>query len=412
MTRPRAFVFLALLISVLPASAAPIADGPYVVPAADGGWVARWVEGDDSAPKAREQRLSKTASLKGRVLTIPAVSPVPAFKVTLRNPETGPRTNSPDEVGLPAGSPLFVVADTHGEFAILVELLRKQGVIDAQLKWSFGSGHLAVLGDAFDRGPNQTEILWMLYELEHQAKAKGGGLHFVLGNHETLALLGARQYLNPKYRASAQALGVPNYALLWDERTLLGRWLRTKSSVQKIGGYLCLHGGLSAEIVNRGYTLTKINQSVRDLLTYTPAYSGPNDRYAPDDLRIMANKHPAATQADRDMALFLVMHPLGPLWYRGYFPQGTRESGFPNATDEDVSRVLAHFDARAIFVGHTMVPTVTPLYDGRVIAVQVYPRRDDAGNAHMEGMLVKDGVFYRARIEGGVEALPHGYSAP
>ena len=88
-----------------------------------------------------------------------------------------------------------------------------------------------------------------------QAKAKGGGLHFVLGNHETLVLLGARQYLNPKYRASAQALGVPAYALLWDERTLLGRWLRTKPSVQKIGGYLCLHGGLSAEIVNRGYTL-------------------------------------------------------------------------------------------------------------------------------------------------------------
>jgi hypothetical protein len=40
-----------------------------------------------------------------------------------------------------------------------------------------------------------------------------------------VALLGARQYLNPKYRASAQALAVPAYALLWDEHTLLGRWL-------------------------------------------------------------------------------------------------------------------------------------------------------------------------------------------
>ena len=100
MTRLRSLVFLALLVSV-PAFAAPIADGPYVMPAADGGWVARWVEGDDSAPKAREQRLSKKASLSGRVLTIPAVGKVPAFKVTLRNPETGPRANSPDEVTLP-----------------------------------------------------------------------------------------------------------------------------------------------------------------------------------------------------------------------------------------------------------------------------------------------------------------------
>jgi hypothetical protein len=54
-----------------------------------------------------------------------------------------------------------------------------------------------------------------------------------------------------------------------------------------------------------------------------------------------------------------------------------------------------------------MVPTVTPLYDGRVIAVQVYPRRDDAGNAHMEALLVKKDVFYRARIDGGIEELLH-----
>ena len=410
MTRLRVLVFLALLIAV-PAFAAPISDGPYVIPAADGGWMARWVEGDDSAPKAREQRLSKKASLSGRVLTIPAVGKLPAFKVTLRNPETGAPANAPDEVTLPAGKPLFVVADTHGEFEILVELLQKHGVIDRALKWNFGSGHLAVLGDVFDRGPNHTEIVWLFYELEAQAKAKGGGLHFVLGNHETLALLGARQYLNPKYRATAQALAVPNYALLWDEHSLLGRWLRTKPAVQKIGGYLCLHGGLSAEIVNRGYTLTALNQSVRDMLTYTPAYTGPNDRYAPDDLRVLAN-NPAATQADREMAVFLVMHPLGPLWYRGYFPQATRESGFPPATDEDVNRVLAHFGARAIFVGHTQVPTVTPLYDGKVIAVQVYPRRDDAGAPHMEALLVKEGALFRARIDGGVEALPHGYSAP
>jgi hypothetical protein len=405
MTRLRSLVLLALLVSVR-VLAAPIADGPYVMPAADGGWVARWAFGDDSAPKAREQRLSKKSSVSGRVLTIPAVGHVPAFKVTLRNPETGPRAISPDEITLPEGSPLFVVADTHGEFEILVELLQKHGVINRALQWSFGSGHMAVLGDVFDRGPNQTEILWLLYELERQASAAGGGLHFVLGNHETLALLGARQYLNPKYRASAQALGVPVYALLWDEHTLLGRWLRTKPSVQKIGGYLCLHGGLSAEIVNRGYTLAAMNQSVRDMLTYTPAYTGPNDRYAPDDLRVLAN-NPAATQADRDTAVFLVMHPLGPLWYRGYFPQAARESGFPGATDEDVSRVLQHFGARAIFVGHTMVPTVTPLYDGRVIAVQVYPRRDDAGSAHMEALLVKKGVFFRARIDGGVEELLH-----
>jgi hypothetical protein len=403
MTRPGVFVLFALLIAAR-AFAAPMADGPYVVSAADGGWIARWVEGDVAAPVARDQRLTKKPSLNGRSLTIPAVGNVPAFTVSLRTPDTGPRSISPDQVPLTKSKHLFVVADTHGEFEILVELLQKHGVIDRALKWSFGNGHLAVLGDVFDRGPHHTEIFWLLYELEAQAKAKGGGLHLMLGNHETLVMLGARQYLHPKYLASARALGVPAYAMLWDERTLLGRWLRTKPAVQKIGGYLCLHGGLAAEVVNRGYTLAALNNSVRDMLTFTPPYTGPNERYALNDLRVMANK-PAATQADRDTAAFLVMHPLGPLWYRGYFPQ-SREPGFPPATSDDVRRVLEHFDARAIFVGHTMVPTVTPLYDGKVIAVQVYPRRDEAGRANMEALFVKDGVFHRARIDGGVEELP------
>jgi calcineurin-like phosphoesterase family protein len=405
MTLARAFVLFALLVSVR-AFAAPMADGPYVIQSADGGWIARWVEGDDSAPQTRDQRLSKSTSLNGRKLTIPAVGNLPAFTVALRTPETGPRAISPDQVTLPKDSRLFVVADTHGEFEILVELLRKHGVIDNRLQWSFGKGHLAVLGDAFDRGPNHTEIFWLLYKLEAQAKRAGGGLHLLLGNHETLVLLGARQYLNPKYLASAKALGVPAYATLWDDRTLLGRWLRTKASVQKIGGYLCLHGGISVEVVNRGYTLAAMNQSVRDMLSYTPAYTGPNNRYALDDLQVMAGK-PSASQADRNAAAFIVLHPLGPLWYRGYFPQASGEPGFPPATSDDIRRVLEHFDARAIFVGHTMVPTVTPLYDGKVIAVQVYPRRDEAGRANMEGLLVKDGALYRARIDGGVEDLPH-----
>lgn len=406
-----AFVLFALWVAAR-GFAAPIADGPYVVPAADGGWVARWVEGDDAAPRAREQQLTKKASLNGRHLTIPAVGGVPAFTVALRNPETGPRGNSPDQVPISKDKRLFVVADTHGEFEILVELLQKHGVIDRALKWSFGDGHLAVLGDVFDRGPNHTEIFWLLYQLEAQAKARNGGLHLMLGNHETLVLLGARQYLHPKYLASAQALGVPEYARLWDERTLLGRWLRTKPSVQKIGGYLCLHGGIAAEVVKRGYTLAQMNQAVRDMLTFTPPYTGPNDRYALTDLHVLANKKPAATQDERDTAAFVVMHPLGPLWYRGYFPQAAREPGFPPATDDDVRRVLAHFNALAIFVGHTMVPTVTALYDGKVVAVQVYPRRDETGRANMEALLVKDDVFFRARIDGGVDELPRGYSAP
>ena len=347
-------------------AAAPLQDGPYVVRSPSGAWTARWVEGDDSAPQVRDELVSV-----GRDVTVAAVGKSPAFKVKLRPAAS----DAPDAVKLPPGTPLFVMADTHGEFAIAVELLARQKVIDSKLKWSFGKGHLAVLGDVFDRGPNHTEILWLLYELEGEAKSAGGAVHLMLGNHESMALGGDERYLSPKYLKVRDALGAQAYAALWGESTLLGQWLRTKAAVMKIGDYLCLHGGISREVVDRKLTLAALNASVRSSL----------GERQPDGF---------------------VMSPNGPLWYRGYFPQAARQSGSAVASAADMDEILGFYGVKSVFVGHTIVPTVTPLFQGRVIAVQVYPHRDEA-SAHpeMEALLVRRGAFYRARIDGTVEPL-------
>jgi hypothetical protein len=53
-----------------------------------------------------------------------------------------------------------------------------------------------------------------------------------------------------------------------------------------------------------------------------------------------------------------------------------------------------------------MVPTVTPLYGGKVIAVHVYPRQDEAsGRAIMEAVALDNGQWMRARIDGVREPL-------
>jgi hypothetical protein len=358
------------LFAVTQVVAAQLQDGPYVMRSPNGAWVARWVEGDDSAPQIRELPIAA-----GGVVSVPAVGPVPAFNVKLRSLAAVPAA---DEVKLPPGVPLFVMADTHGEYAIAVELLKKQKIVDANLKWSFGKGRLAVLGDVFDRGPNQTEILWLLYSLEAQAKAAGGAVYVMLGNHESMALGGDERYLSPKYLKVRDALKAQSYASLWSQDSLLGQWLRTKAAVMKIGDYVCLHGGLSAEVVQRGLTLTQLNSSVRSSL----------GERQPDGF---------------------VMSPDGPLWYRGYFPEAARAAGSAVATPDDIEKILAFYKAKAIFVGHTIVNTVTPLYDGRVVAVQVYPHRDEAtAKPEMQGLLVKEGAFYRARIDGTVELLEPG----
>jgi hypothetical protein len=355
-----------LLAPLFTANAAPLRDGPYISMSSDGAWTARWVEGEDTNARAREER---TAA--GKSVQVPGVGALPPFTVKLRRPAA----LDPNEIALKGGVPLFVIADTHGEFEIAAELLKRHRIIDAKLNWAFGKGHLAVLGDVFDRGPHHTEILWLLYKLEAEAVRAGGGLHFVLGNHETLVLGGDVRYLNAKYLQVRDVLKAPSYAALWDERTVLGQWLRTKATVVKIGSYLCLHGGISRETVARKLSLAQMNADVRAAL----------GQEKPDGF---------------------VLGKAGPQWYRGYFPEAAIEQQMTVATADDVEAALAFYGVKAIFVGHTMVPTVTPLFAGHVVAVQVYPRRDEAtGQPIMEGLLVREGRFHRARIDGQLEAL-------
>jgi hypothetical protein len=378
-TKGRALLFSAALLvlgvglrPVHAESTQALQDGPYITRSDEGSWTARWVNGHGESPAVGD-RIVKV----GDVVTVAAVGALPAFDIELR----GPAKPAADEIKVSARTPLFVMADTHGEFEIATQLLQRHGVIDERLRWSFGKGHLAVLGDVFDRGPNQTELLWLIYKLEAEAARAGGGVHLALGNHEAMILSGDDRYLNPKYRRVVALLGVERHAMLWNEQSLLGQWLRSKAAVFRLGDYLCLHGGVSRELIDRGLTLSQVNQTVRAALTAQPG--------------------PLGEQAQ------FVMGESGPLWYRGYFEQIAREAGFKPAQPADIALIRERFGVEAILVGHTRVPEVTSLYGGRVIAVQVYPHRDAQTNAPvMEALSIKKGQMFRVRADGGSELLP------
>ena len=346
------------------------ADGPYLVRNSAGKLEAWSVEPAGNGARKRIEPV-----IVGSKFEVPASGSLPAFEVTLR----APARNAPDSVAEGGKAPLFVVADTHGEYQILADMLIRHGVIDARLRWSFGRGHLLFLGDVFDRGAHQLEILWLIYELEAQAARAGGAVHFVLGNHEAMALRGDARYLNPRYRETVELLGVESYARLFAPDSVLGQWLRTRPALLKLDGLLCLHGGLSPAVLERKLGIRGINETIRGVLQ---------------------GRAPADDEA-RERADFLFGED-GPLWYRGYFPA---ESAGPAAPAGDVERILRHFGARRMLVGHTRVPTITPLYDGKVIAVQVYPRHDSFGNDIFEALLIRDGVLLRARADGRTEPL-------
>jgi len=345
-------------------------DAPYVMRDTAGKLEAWTVEVTPQGPVKRVKPLKP-----GAKITVAAVGAAPAFTVKLRAPAELP----PDKLTTVKSPPLFVVADTHGEYEILVSMLMKHGIVDSKLHWHFERGHLVVLGDVFDRGANQTEILWLLYALEDEARRAGGGVEFILGNHETMALLGDLRYLNAKYRQVATVLGAGTYSRLFAANSVLGQWLRTRPTVLQIDNLLCLHGGISKDLEARGFALPEINATVRAVL---------NDGAYVNDVA-------------RERADFL-FGETGPLWYRGYFAD---EAGLTAASDEDVRLARQRFGVERILVGHTRVPTITPLFGGQVVAVHVYPHRDSAGSTTFEALLIRDGALLRARPDGGTEPL-------
>ncbi len=49
-----------------------------------------------------------------------------------------------------------------------------------------------------------TECLWLIYSLEEKAKAAGGYVHFILGNHEIMNMQGDFRYVQDKYRSKCE----------------------------------------------------------------------------------------------------------------------------------------------------------------------------------------------------------------
>ena len=259
---------------------------------------------------------------------------------------------------------LFAISDIEGNFEALRKLLISNGVIDEDYNWIFGTGHLVIAGDLFDRGLYVTEVLWLIYSLEEKAKEKGGYVHFILGNHELMNMNGNTKYVRNKYIENAVLLK-EDYKNLFSAGTELGRWLSTKNVIEKIGDNIFVHGGISDEILETGYSLIEINDVMRK---YYFLY----DSVKKTDDIVMNN-------------LFSTKKSL--YWYRGYLDS--------TATYEQVLKALSKYDASGIIVGHTIVENVTPLYNGRVIAIDT-----DHAAGISQGLLIERNKLYRTDDKG------------
>jgi hypothetical protein len=260
----------------------------------------------------------------------------------------------------PATNKILALSDIEGNFQALKTMLLSAGVMDKNFNWTFGDGHIVLLGDFFDRGLNVTECLWLLYKLDGEADLAGGKVHFILGNHEIMNLQGNTQYVRRKYLENAKLIK-EEYKYWYDSNSELGRWLRSKNAIEKIGDYAFCHGGVSPELAQTKLSIEEINRISRQNLG------------KPDSLITAAE------------AKIIFDNKVGIFWNRALAKN--------LLSQEDVNAIFEYLGAKRLVLGHTLQTDITAHYSGRVICIDLY-HEENLRQGYIKTLLIENGYCY------------------
>ena len=244
----------------------------------------------------------------------------------------------------PQPTKTFVLSDPHGDFDAFVSILKAGKVINDRYEWIYGTNHLVIIGDVFDRGVDVLPILWLCYKLDYESTLAGGKLHYIIGNHEDMVLSGNYKYTDDKYEDISEYLKI-DYKQLFDQNTELGRWIRSKNFIEKIGDNLFVHAGLSKEFLEKNLTLDVVNNTMRHYLGV-----GKNN------------------MEDKSSLAFFLLDTKGPIWFRGLVKSDEKYSPIEKET---LNEILAKYGVKRIVVGHTIFEEISTHQNGKVIDVNV-----------------------------------------
>ncbi|PCH77718.1 MAG: metallophosphoesterase [Flavobacteriaceae bacterium] len=258
---------------------------------------------------------------------------------------------------------IVALSDVHGQHDLALKILQNNQVIDLNHHWNLGKGHFVICGDIFDRGPKVTDFLWFIYHLEKEAEKAGGKVHFLLGNHEFMVLNNDRRYIHPKYKITEKLLD-KTYGELFGKETVLGRWIRSKSTILKINDNLFMHGGISETFLEETFDIESIN----------------------DEFRNAIGLDPKAIKGSSFYKRYLGKN--SPIWYRGYFKN--------KLSPEQIDGILNQLDVQHIIVGHTSQKKVKQLYNHKIYAVDSSIKNGEYG----EILIIENGVYTRGTMYG------------
>lgn len=360
---------------------------------------------------------------------------------------------------------VVAIADVHGAFTEFVTILQRTGLVDAKRRWSGGSATFVQIGDLVDRGARTRECLDLVMDLERQAAKAGGKVLPLLGNHETMNIMGDVRYVTPDiYRTfatersediraqafqdyvaflSAHAGHVHSLAVPSDEATRkkwmdehplgsfeyrdafgpdgkYGRWIRRHQAIVQVGDGLFVHGGLNPalpfqNVAELDAQVTKELQGFDDIWKSLTRKKLVWQYMTLREAIALLDEETKLLQAQTtpaDPAVLAEMQTL--LGYRQWMASSsdgplwyrglTKES--EPALTAGLEALLARFGARYVVVGHTVQAkaTVTVWLGNRVIAMDtgMLPEEFKGRPSALE---IRDGKFTVLYGDGTTQAL-------
>ncbi len=108
-----------------------------------------------------------------------------------------PIVELPARLSRPAPERLVAMGDIHGDLEAAQKSFRLAGAVDESDKWIGGKLVVVQTGDVIDRGDDDKRIIDWLDRVRAEAKAAGGEVILLLGNHELMNVAGDFRYVTP-----------------------------------------------------------------------------------------------------------------------------------------------------------------------------------------------------------------------
>lgn len=260
----------------------------------------------------------------------------------------------------PAAERVVAIGDLHGDLAATKRALRLAGATDENDRWKGGKLVVVQTGDQLDRGDDEPDILALLERLSTEAKAAGGALHVLNGNHEVMNVQGDFRYVTedgfhdyektPSSGHERELQRLPPEARGRASAFLSGgsaaRHLAERPVVIQVGDSVFVHGGVREQHLD--YGLGRINRESRQWMQASALAPAPES---------LTNEQ-------------------APIWARLY------SDGAPSsAACGELSRVLARLNAKRLVVGHTVQQQgINSACDAKVWRIDVGLSKHYGGN--------------------------------